>query len=426
MKKELLEKVLKSKKNLIVNGDLSSGKTSNVLLPITDELIKLNESLLIIDNKEEYLDTFYEKLKEKNYNIIIVNFKNLEKSEGWNPLDIPYKLYKSGNMDLSLEYLERIGKIMFYDKMVNDPFWSITASDFFTGVTIGLFEDGTENEINFNSVNMMFNGIDKKYGEGNYITEYFKTKQQNDPAYICASTTFLAPKETRGGILSIARQKLRTFVSREKLSCMLSKTTFNIADTFTKPTAIFVIGKEEQSTYDSLVSIFINQIFHELYLNTKQNYNFILDNIDGIEYIDEFEKMISAGLPKGIKTFIGTRSIENLNDKYSTYINKLCDTINVYENKIIVDNIAYEKNHFNYVKSNIEYPKININSIKIFDVEKFVKKYNTKPLSKIDNKEKNSNSSKNDPDIDELLKDIDKKIAELEKEEREKNNKSNN
>lgn len=92
----------------------------------------------------------------------------------------------------------------------------------------------------------------------------------------------------------------------------------------------------------------------------------------------------------------------------------------------IVDNIAYEKNPFNYIKSNIEYPKININSIKIFDVEKFVKKYNTKPLSKIDNKEKNSNSSKNDPDIDELLKDIDKKIAELEKEEREKNNKSNN
>ena len=80
----------------------------------------------------------------------------------------------------------------------------------------------------------------------------------------------------------------------------------------------------------------------------------------------------------------------------------------------IVDNIAYEKNHFNYIKSNVEYPKININSIKIFDIEKFVKKYNTKPLSKTDNKEKNSNSSKNDPDIDELLKDIDKKIAELE------------
>lgn len=76
----------------------------------------------------------------------------------------------------------------------------------------------------------------------------------------------------------------------------------------------------------------------------------------------------------------------------------------------IVDNIAYEKNHFNYIKSNVEYPKININSIKIFDVEKFVKKYNTKPLSKTDNKEKNSNSSKNDPDIDELLKDIDKKL----------------
>lgn len=405
MKQELLEKILKSKKNLIVNGDLSSGKTSNVLLPITDELIKLNESLLIIDNKEEYLNNFYEKLKEKNYNIIIINFKDLDKSEGWNPLYIPYKLYKSGNIDLSLEFLERIGKTMFFDKIISDPFWSIAASDFFSGVTIGLFEDGTENEINFNSINMMFNGIDKKYSISNYITEYFKTKEQDDPAYILASETFLSPKDTSCGILSIARQKLKTFVLRQKLSCILSKTTFNIEGTFAKPTAIFLVGNEEQSTSDSLSSIFISQIFYELYLNSKQKYNFILDNIDFIEYIDNFERMISSGITKDIKTFIGTRSIEELNNKYSMYINKLCDIVNVYENKIVVDNIEYKKINFNCIKSNIEYPKNKINSIEVFDIEEIVKK-NTKNIS-----------------IDKMIEEIDVKIAELEKEEKEEKNK---
>ena len=37
MKKEILEKVLDSKKNLIVSGDISTGKTLNVLFPLVKE-----------------------------------------------------------------------------------------------------------------------------------------------------------------------------------------------------------------------------------------------------------------------------------------------------------------------------------------------------------------------------------------------------
>ena len=118
--------------------------------------------------------------------------------------------------------LEKTAKTMFYEDSTVDPFWSLTASDFFTGVTLALFEDGKEDEINLNSVNMMFEGVNERFGTTDYLTNYFKLKSPSSQSYVCASTTILAPKETKGSILSVARQKLRTYVSREKLSVLMN------------------------------------------------------------------------------------------------------------------------------------------------------------------------------------------------------------
>ena len=40
--------------------------------------------------------------------------------------------------------------------------------------------------------------------------------------------TINSPTETKGGILSVFRQKIRLFASREQLSEMLSRSDFNI------------------------------------------------------------------------------------------------------------------------------------------------------------------------------------------------------
>ena len=108
MRKEIIDKIYNSNKNLIVNGDISSGKTTNVMFPLVEEVIENSESLFIIDSKEEYLNKYYENLKENNYNIIILNLRDMVKSEGWNPLEYPYKLYKNGNVDESLDYINNV------------------------------------------------------------------------------------------------------------------------------------------------------------------------------------------------------------------------------------------------------------------------------------------------------------------------------
>lgn len=190
MKREVLEEIINSQKKLIVDGDVASGKTTNVLFPLVDEMINKKESMFILDSREEYINEYYDKLKENDYNIITINLRDLDKSDGWNPFEYPYSLYKKGKLDQAQEYIEKIGKTMFYENTNADPFWAYTASDFMTGVTLGLFEDEKEDEINLNSVNNMFNGVDSKYAASDYITTYFNMKDKTSAPYICINHFF--------------------------------------------------------------------------------------------------------------------------------------------------------------------------------------------------------------------------------------------
>ena len=248
--------------------------------------------------------------------------------------------YKNGKVDDAIDYIEKQAKIMFYEDSTADPFWSLTASDFYTGIVLGLFEDGKKEEINLNSVNLMFDGINNKFGISDYVTQYFKLKNPSSQPYVFASTTFSAPKETKGSIVSVARQKLRTYVSREMLSALLNKTTFNYDDIITKPTAIFVIAKDENKYINNVATMFVEQLFAILVNSQNHNkFNFVLDNIDVLEKIQELSDMLSSGVSRDIKFEIATRSYDDLIEKYGNYITKLSNSVVVgKEIKALVNN----------------------------------------------------------------------------------------
>lgn len=430
MKQEILEKLYNSHKNLIVTGDIATGKTTNVLFPIVENIINNKESLFILDSREEYINKYYDKLKENNYNIVILNLRDMNRSEGWNPLEYPYKLYKEGDVDKAQEYLEKICKILFYENPSVDPFWASTASDFFTGVTLSLFEDGKPEEINFNSINNMFNGIDKKYGVTDYITTYFRTKGVTSRPYIYASSTILAPSDTKGSILSVARQKLRLYTSREKLSCLMNKTTFNLEDVVSKPTAIIMIARDENRSLNGLVAMFIEQLYSILLeRNAKVKFNFVMDNFDIIEKCNELVDILSSCLSRNIKVYLATRSMEKLLDEYGSYMTKLCDLVSIRNNdvKLVINNIEeLTEKEFKFVSINdgqIDYPTLKVSTINSFDLEKTVENLKKNEfLSKFKNLDSN-----NSIDMNELVKKIDARIEELKnEEEKEKLKNSNN
>lgn len=417
MKKEILKRILNDNKNLIVSGDISVGKTSNVLFPLVREMIDEKQSLLVLDSKEEYIKEYYDDLKSKDYNIVILNLRNLSKSEGWNPLEYPYNLYKDGKVDEAINYIEKQAKAIFYDDSEVDQFWSNNSSDFYTGIVLGLFEDGKDNEINLSSVNSMFNSTDNKYSVNDYVTQYFKLKNPSSQSYIFASSTISAPKETKGGIISVARQKLRTYVTREMLSTLLNKTTFSYEDILTKPTAIFVIARDENKYINNVATMFIEQLFTILVNSKIQNqFNFVLDNIDDLERVNELSDMLSSGVSRNIKFEIATRSYEELIEKYGKYIEKLSNLVVVEKNiKLVIDNEEYTEEKEQLIEfiqdENVEFPLLQKEKIEMFDIVEFVR--SKKESIDMCNPFLANNLSTNVPDINGLIKDIDRKIEQL-------------
>lgn len=414
MDKELLQKIYLSTKNLIIEGDIASGKTSNIGIPIIKEIIKHNESVLMIDSKEEYLNKYYNSFKDRGYNVIIINLRDLTNSDGYNFFSYPYKLFKENREHESIEFIERIYKqLLDAPAQGTDPFWNNSAINFLEGLTVTLFEDGTPNQVNINSIVNMMGQIIKDNSKHSDIKKYFQNKNPQDLSYILTSPTIMAPADTKGGIMSTANQAIIKLVSSTNLKRFFSKTTFNYKDILSKPTAIFIVTKDEYPTLNYIANVFINQLYYMLVSNNNtRKFNLILDNFDTIKEVDNLREILSSGLSRKIKTTIITRSIKELEKKYGRYIYTLSDVINISKYEILA-NIEGEQLGINNTNHKLKTPKTTykINKIK----KKGIKIFNIE----------NNNGKSTDPtytrkeSIDELIKKIDEQIAKLEKEEKE-------
>lgn len=429
-------------------------------------------------NGEEYLKWFtslaelFSSVLAPNGSIVI------EMGNAWNPLSIPYDFYnKLGLRDKAIELIYDLGLNIFYDKSNKnaDPFWERSASNYFAGLVLALFEDANEKEINLNSVINMSEKGQEKYGENNYIKEYFSLKDKTSISYTSASGTINAPSETRGSILSVFEQKLTIFSSKIELSKMLSYSDFSMSEIGTKRTAVFIIMQDEKSTYHPLVSAFIKQCY-EVLIGTAQEYggalpirtNFVLDEFANLPPITDMSNMITAARSRNIRLNLIIQGAEQLNAQYGKEtaevikgnctnwffliskelqllkdISELCGIteeqigINEFRERPLVSISQLQRLKIGeiLIRRDREHPfRANLPDISeysywdctehnsgeenkaredvcIFDIQEFVKK---------------SKKEEVQFNVDELVARLDKKIAELEKEEKEEKEKAEN
>ena len=484
----------------LIIGSTGSGKTQITVLPLVKNLSKKGESMIITDPKGELYEKTSNMLREKGYNVVLLNFRDPQRGNSWNPLGLPYQLHKSGNRDKATELLDDLAMNILYDEKAQnqDPFWEKTSADYFAGLALGLFDDASEEEINLNSINLMTTVGEEKCGPSTYVKEYFNTKDPASPAYINASSTLMSPNETKGSILAVFKQKIKLFSSRENLSEMLSHSDFDMKDIGKKKTAVFIVIQDEKKTYHSLVTIFIKQCYETL-IDVAQECggklpfrtNFILDEFANMPPLKDVTTMVTAARSRHIRfNFI----IQNFAQLYQVYGKENGETIkgncgNIiylisseiaaleeiskmsgevkskekektastplitvsdlqrlkegetvilrtrmmpFKTKLMFDwKMDWGKNY-----PNADYPTRERREIKLFDIKKFVNEQREKKINELMGNFSVSNDVEKTPplfnsnrehtprpnaggiNVDELVKKIDARIAELEEEER--------
>ncbi|MEG1314033.1 MAG: type IV secretory system conjugative DNA transfer family protein, partial [Bacilli bacterium] len=430
----------------------------------------------------------------------LLNFRDPQNGDAWNPLELPYKMYRSGNQDKAIELLDDLALNILYEENNGnaDPFWEKTSADYFAGIALGLFEDAKEEEININSINLMTTVGEEKFGGSTYIKEYFEGKDPASAAAVNASGTIMAPNETKASILSVFRQKIKLFASRENLSEMLSHSDIDLKSVGKQKTALFIVIQDEKKTYHSLVTILLKQCYETLIDVAQENggklpvrANFLLDEFANMPPLKDVTTMITAARSRRIRFTMIIQNFAQLDKVYGKEnaetikgncgniiylittelaaleeISKMCGEVkskkddktastplvtvsdlqrmSQYETIILrlrkqpfkTKMTPYYKMDFGNNFKKAEYPLRQKKPVAIFDVREFVKNRKRQQLfSMMDQSNEENNDqlpsmrppnlyqqeqktpSSNDFNIDDLVRKIDKKIAELDAEE---------
>jgi len=330
-KKKNLVYVDNGEAHSLVIGATGSGKTQMVINPLVNLLSKKGESMVITDPKGEIYEKNGEMLRDLGYDVIVVNFRDPKNGSCWNPYTLPYKYYKEGNQDKANELLNDMAINIATDEKADDPFWTNSAADYLTGLSLGMFEDASEDEISISTVNLMVTVGEEKVGASTYAKEYFKFKDPASPAAINALGTVNAPQDTKNSVLSVLKQKIKVFAVTQNLAEMLSRSDFDMETIGERKTAIFMIIQDEKTTYHALATIFVKQCYESLIAVAQRHggklpvrTNFLLDEFANMPKFKDITTMITAARSRQIRM---TMIIQNFAQLVQVYGKEDAETI---------------------------------------------------------------------------------------------------
>lgn len=324
-------------KHSITIGQTGSKKSRLVAMPLVYILGAAQESMIISDPKAEIYNRTYEYLKDREYEIKVINLREPRQGHAWNPLALPYDFYKEGNADCAYEFANDIAvNLTTIDKSQKEVFWDNSAGTLFLGLILLLFkfcyEHGEPDEsVCISNVlelrNLLFSTNNPKESP---IWEYAKTDRFIEAMLIGTVTT---ANDTRAGILSVFDQKMRAFSVQPALLDMLSQNDSGYDYITEKPSAVYLLLPDEKTGYHSLVSLYIKQSYEYLIYKAQNSINqnnalgirvnYVLDEFSSLPAISDFPAMITAARSRNIRFNLFLQSKKQLYLKY----NEECNTI---------------------------------------------------------------------------------------------------
>lgn len=317
-----------SESHIAVIGRTGRGKTQCCVLPQARNIADKNESMIISDPKGQ----IYKMIRcflGSHYQVFCLDFRNPRKSPTkWNPLSTPYRLFRSkdpDDNDIASSMLSELWNGVYPYDGHSDKFWTDSSVNYAKGLTYGLFETASEDQINLDSVAVMMEQSEIRMGPGNLLKTFYEDLPHDSLAKRNLATYVTAPNETRASIHSVAASGLEVFSRSKGLMEMLSDDTLNIMDIdVERPFACFIITPDETDVYDSLSGLLISQLTQHLIRVAQEKggrlpirVNIILEELGSVgKSIPTLPNLMVASRSRNIRLMLVLQSIAQLADVY--------------------------------------------------------------------------------------------------------------
>ncbi len=110
---------------------------------------------------------------------------------------------------------------------------------------------------------------------------------------------------------------------------MTSNSDFNPEELGSKKIALFIILPDEKTTYYSLASLLVSQIYEQLVKiaderggRLKRRVNFLLDEFGNFSKIPDFANKLTVGGGRGIRFNLFLQSFAQLEEKYGKEVSR--------------------------------------------------------------------------------------------------------
>lgn len=300
----------KRNNNVLVVGAAGTGKTRGLVIP---NILQATGSYIISDPKGNLHDKYGEYLKEKGYDVKLLNFEDPYSSVKYNPLN-----YIHCQQDVI-----KLAHMLVYGKerdnsSKEDPFWDRSAELLMIAIIDFLWEFRPEEEQNFDSILKLVEAGELNEGNPNHkspleiIFEDLGNNRKDCMAYRYFKRFNVAAIRTRQSILVSLASHIGRY-NTPALSKMMSDDTLELDKVGHRKTAIFVQVSDSDRSMDDLANIFFTQAVNELVFEAD-NYcednklpvdvRIILDDFATNCKILEFPRMIASIRSRGISTML--------------------------------------------------------------------------------------------------------------------------
>lgn len=303
--------------NILVCGGSGAGKTRFFAKP---NIMNANTSFVCLDPKGELLRDTGNLLREKGYDIKVIDLINMEKSHCYNPF-----VYIRNDNDVQRLVTNLFKNTTPKGSQSQDPFWDQAAQMLLLALVFYLHYEAPEDEQNFPMVMEMIRSGEVMEDNDEYrspLDELFDRLEMREPDHIALKYY----RNYRSGSGKTLKSIQITLVSRlekfnlDSLASMTRTDEMELWSLGEKKTAIFAVIPDNDSSFNFIVGLLYTQLFQQLYYQADVvhggrlpiHVHFVMDEFANVALPDEFDKLLATMRSREISVSIIIQNLAQL------------------------------------------------------------------------------------------------------------------